>query len=176
METLTRHLRRWLPDHLSLTLQVSGKGGLTVAEDDTRSGVPDQTKAVLDATPGGPALLAWMGGIPDFGDAEVVALTLDRSGPSLLRLAIEMGVRGRRESALVSFVLADMIDVRLEGFSRQNVIGGLRLRWASDRPVHPTHIGVGLGLGDIEIDLDPCFGAFGAIRASIAEIVIEHVS
>ncbi|KQP52128.1 hypothetical protein [Methylobacterium sp. Leaf106] len=133
---------------------------------------PDQTSAVIEATPGGAALLAWMGGSPNFGDAELVALTLDCSGRNLLKLDVETRARGRREYARVTLVLTDMIDVSLAGFSRQNVIGGLRLRWATDRPVHPTHSCTGLGLGDIEIDLKPCFGAFGAIRASLDAIEV----
>ncbi len=68
-----------------------------------------------------------------------------------------------------------MIDVHLDGFSRQNVIGGLRLRRGQDREVHPSLLGQGLVLGEVEIELVPCAGAFGSIRCTIAKIAISPV-
>jgi hypothetical protein len=68
-----------------------------------------------------------------------------------------------------------MIDLHIEGFSRQNVIGGLNLRRARDQSVHRSLIGIGLARGEVEIELEPCAGAFGFIRCAIEKIAITPV-
>jgi hypothetical protein len=40
---------------------------------------------------------------------------------------------------------------------------------------HPSLYGIGLALGDHEIILEPCAGAFGFIRCSIEMIIISPV-
>jgi hypothetical protein len=60
--------------------------------------------------------------------------------------------------------LEGVMDLQLDGFSGQNVVGGLILRYATDRgrsgyypmPEDPR---------DIEIELIPCYGLDGFIRA-----------
>lgn len=130
-----------------------------------------ETAAILRTIPGGNALLAWFRGAPEFGDAEVIELRLERAGDSLLRLAL--AGRDGRPSVACTFHLRDMIDVALEGFSHQNVIGGLHLRRAARGDVHPTLRGVGLMHADHEIELEPCAGAFGVIRATVESVTLS---
>ena len=127
--------------------------------------------ASLADIPGGRDLVDWFKGAPEFGDAEIVSLLLDREGPSRLRIALN--VRGR--CAIVTIEMAAWIDVDVRGFSRQNVIDGLTLRRADEREVEPWELGVGCEPGEWLIELGPCFGAYGSIRANIVRIVIEPV-
>jgi hypothetical protein len=137
----------------------------------------EETISILNEIPGGREVVAWFGGRPEFGDAEVVELRLVRKGRSRLRLAAMVGEGGQHEGppgkyAAFDFSLHDMIDIHLDGFSHQNVIAGLRLRRAPDRAMHPSLSGYGLVPGEVEIELGPCAGAFGTIRCTIAEIAI----
>lgn len=124
----------------------------------------------LAAIPGGSNLIDWFEGEPEFGDAEIVSLLLNRRGPSTLRIALDRCGK----SAIFAFELAAWIDADMRGFSHQNVIGGLRLRRAEDREIQPWEIGVGCQPGKWLIELEPCFGAYGMIRADIVQIVIER--
>ncbi|WP_158813762.1 hypothetical protein [Methylocapsa sp. S129] len=140
----------------------------------------EETLAILKEIPGGPEVIAWFGGSLEFGDAEVLELRLVRKGLSTLRLAAMTSESGKYKGpsfkhAVLDFTLRDMIDVHLDGFGRQNVIGGLTLRRAKDEALHPSLIGIGLVRGDVEIELQPCAGAFGMIRCSIEKIAITPV-
>jgi hypothetical protein len=128
----------------------------------------NELAAALSEIPGGREVIDWFGDITDFGDSEVIRLTLDRQGPSQLVIALDWPTK----SAIVTFELSAWIDVTLRGFSHQNVIGGLRLRRPEDREVDLWEQGVGLEPGEWMIELSPCFGACGKIRANIARIVI----
>jgi hypothetical protein len=141
----------------------------------------EETISILNEIPGGREVVAWFGGRPDFGDAEMLELRLVRQGPSRLRLAAMVGEGGKHQGppgkhAVLDFSLHDMIDIHLNGFSRQNVIGGLRLRRAPDRAMHPSLSGYGLVPGEVEIEVAPCAGAFGTIRCTIAKIAIMPVA
>jgi hypothetical protein len=136
-----------------------------------------ETLEILEKLPGGRELLVWFGGIPNFGDGELLSLSLDRSAVSVLRvLATRRGANGDLERAVISFHLSDMIDVAIEGFSHQNVIGDLKLRHARDKETHPSLLGIGVVAPKLEIELEPCAGAFGTIRANIVNICVEAVS
>ena len=119
---------------------------------------------MLAAVPGGREVLDWFGGTPEFHDAELDVPFLSRVGGEL-RLLLPNGA--------VTFLLGDWIDVSLRGFSRQIVIGGLRLRRAGERDIVPWELGVGIVPGDIEIELEPCFGAYGSIRARLMSVVVD---
>jgi hypothetical protein len=125
----------------------------------------------LSDIPGGRDLIDWFKGEPEFGDAEIVSLILNRPGPSALRIALNR----HGKSAIFAFELAGWIDADVRGFSHQNVIGGLKLRRAEGREVQPWELGVGCQPGEWSIELEPCFGAYGTICANIARIVIERV-
>jgi hypothetical protein len=127
---------------------------------------------IYEKIPGGPELLAWFGGEPSFHDAEIISLSLNRTGISVLEVcgwlttgAVDAdGYLVLEKHAVVTFSVEGIIDLRLDGFSRQNVIYGLVLRRAKDRgranyyaaPAEPE---------DIEIELLPCYGLAGFIRA-----------
>jgi hypothetical protein len=139
-----------------------------------------ETISILDKIPGGPEVIAWFGGYPEFGDAEILEVRLVRKGPSSLRLATMVSEGGKYKGppfkhAVFDFSLRDMIDVHLDGFGHQNVIGGLALRGARDQAVHPSLLGIGLVPGEVEIELGPCAGAFGTIRCTIERIAITRV-
>jgi len=75
--------------------------------------------------------------------------------------------------ALVTFTLNGIMDLQLCGFSRQNVIGGLVLRRAPDRPDRRNYLTLEPHPADIEIELEPCFGLDGLVRARSVSIAFE---
>jgi hypothetical protein len=137
-----------------------------------------ETIEVLKVVPGGMELLAWFGGEPTFGDGEILELSLNFCGPSRLRVVAFRSAGHGTDSenwprAIVTFDLADMIDVSIEGFAQPNINGGLQLRWAREKNYHPSLLGIGMSTADHEIELEPCAGAFGTIRASIIGVSFE---
>ena len=70
----------------------------------------------------------------------------------------------------MTFQLDGIMDVQLTGFSRQNVIYGLTLRRAPDRPKRRNYLTLDPQPDDIEIELEPCFGLDGLIRARSVSI------
>jgi hypothetical protein len=154
-----------------------------MADDKTEFSALEHTIAVLDEIPGGAEVIEWFGGRPSFRDAEVLDLRLAREGPSVLRVSARSsdrhgGAGPARKDAIFTFVLRDMIDVHLDGFGHQNVIGGLALRRnpVEVEEVHRSLVGIGLVLGDHEIALAPCAGAFGIIRCTIESISMTAVN
>nr|WP_244435194.1 hypothetical protein [Methylobacterium sp. B34] len=134
-----------------------------------RDQAQQQLAAALADIPGGRDLVEWFEGAPEFGDAEIVSLLLDRRGQSALHVALT----SHAKSAIFVFELTDWIDADVRGFSHQNVIGGMKLRRVVEREIQPWERGVGCQPGEWLIELAPCFGAYGSIRANIARIVIE---
>lgn len=137
-----------------------------------------ETIRVLESIPGGRGLLDWFGGYPSFHDAELLRLDLDRRGASL-----SMSLPGRRDGSprpdlIVTFAFKalDTIDLSLEGFNHQNVMSDMALSFASSTEPHPTLVGTGVGAGDIEFEIEPCFGAFGKLRASVEKITTTPVA
>ena len=122
--------------------------------------------------PGGSDLIAWFGHVPSFHDAEIVQLSLHRRAPSILsihawNMTREVDDRGYfvlDRHAVVTFALEDILDLQLDGFSHQNVIFGLRLRRAPERPDRRPFYWLDPSPNDYEIELEPCFGLDGKIR------------
>jgi hypothetical protein len=142
----------------------------------------EHTVAILEEVPGGAEAIAWFSGRPHFGDAEILELRLLRKGPSMLRVAAKAGAGPNGagppfKHAVFAFILSDMVDVHLDGFGHQNVIGGLTLRRnpIEAEEVHGSLVGIGLALGEHEIVLEPCAGAFGSIRCTIASVEVAPV-
>jgi hypothetical protein len=140
----------------------------------TMAGTTSIEAELWSSLAGGNEVLAWFGGVPDFHDAEIVSLHLDRGGPS--RLAVYFfrlqQAAGRPENvleptgdAIVTFELDDIVDLNLDGFGRQNVVYGLRLRRAVDDPTRAPYYAVDPAPSDYEIELEPCYGLSGTIRA-----------
>jgi hypothetical protein len=135
-----------------------------------------QTAATLSGIPGGHEFMTWYAehfeqaassGV-SFHDCEVIDLHLSRSGPSSLTISLVYA-----EPATVRYLLTDWIDVHIDGFSQQNVLGDMTLRSAGERDVAGWELGVGLQPGELELVLEPCFGANGRIRATIASIELR---
>jgi len=62
----------------------------------------------------------------------------------------------------------------VSGFSQQNVISGLIIRRAGERDIAIWEIGVGCKPGEHEIELEPCFGAYGIIRATLVKARLQR--
>jgi Immunity protein 50 len=132
----------------------------------------NEVETIYARIPGGPDLLAWFGHVPDFHDAEVVSFNLRRRAPSMLSIHAwnrtnEVDSRGhlvRDRHAVVTFALEDIMDLQLKGFSHQNVISGLQLRRAPERPDRRPFYGLDPSPNDYEIELEPRFGLDGIIR------------
>ena len=129
-----------------------------------------------DETAGGAELVRWFGQVPTFHDAEILSLNLRRKGQSTLCLhgwigTGEVGQDGYYvldRHAIVTFMLTEVVDMKLDGFSHQNVIGGLALRRAPDRA---DRYGYSSPLPqDIEVELEFCYGLHGFIRARSVSI------
>ena len=65
------------------------------------------------------------------------------------------------------------MDLQLDGFSVQNVIGGLVLRRARERPERRGYLALDPLPQDIEIELEPCYGLDGFIRARSVATTFE---
>jgi hypothetical protein len=135
--------------------------------------------SIYAEVPGGLELLAYFGRTPAFGDAEILALCLDRDGTSTLRVHGWVVVdrageaKARERHAVVTFALDGIMDLKLDGFSVQNVIGGLTLRRAPDRPERRAYLALAPSPQDIEIELEPCYGLDGRIRARSVAITFQ---
>ncbi|UGX90344.1 immunity 50 family protein [Bradyrhizobium barranii subsp. barranii] len=137
--------------------------------------------SIYDTVPGGADLMRWFGQVPSFHDAEILGLHLRRKVQSVLRLHawINTGEVGRDgyfvlgRHAIVTFTLSEVMDLQLDGFGIQNVIGGLALRRAPDRPERRGYLAIDPLPQDIEMELEPCNGLSGLIRARAVSITFE---
>lgn len=132
---------------------------------------------IYDTIAGGPELLAWFGEVPTFHDAEIISLSLTRQGRSELKIhgwimtdkADPDGYIVLDKHAVVTFSLEDVMDLQLDSFSPQNVINALVLGRARERGRGAYHA-IPAEPDDIEIELLPCYGLNGFIRAKKVEI------
>lgn len=116
--------------------------------------------------PGAAELFGWFGFWPNFHDGEVLSLHLDRAGPSRIRVHTwerinELDSRRYyvlRKHAVVTFVLEDIRELELNGFSCQNVVSSIAL--AKDP-------------NGYKLELWPCYGICGTITAGSARIELE---
>lgn len=132
---------------------------------------------IYDEIAGGRELLSFFGTTPSFHDAEIIGLALNRNGESLLQVH-GWTVSDRRnpdgssildKEAMVGFMFSDITDLSLAGFSQQNVIAGLTLQRAVDRG-RTDFLRHSDSPGDIEVELRPCYGLEGFIRARSVRI------
>lgn len=111
----------------------------------------------IESIPGAQDLHNWFGYWPDFHDAEIIRLHLNRSGPSSLvvhtwRTTKRINSKGYNElekHVMVEFVLNGITDVALEDFSNQNVISSLTVK--------RTEAGFALIMA-------PCYGLSGSVE------------
>jgi hypothetical protein len=119
--------------------------------------------------PGAADVIAWFGHWPTFHDAEVLSITLDRSGGS--RVAIhafemtpEVDTRGRyvlTKHAVVTFFLEGFPqsqNIRVELFNQQNVLSSASVNKIT---------------GGYELVLEGCHGADGSIYSERMSVELE---
>jgi hypothetical protein len=116
--------------------------------------VPTEIKDIHGAS----ELHDWFGYWPDFHDAEIISLQLNRKGISSLRVHAwdttkEVDEKGHYVMAkhiVVEFIFENISELALNGFSQQNVISGLDIE----------KIGPGF-----RVTLGECYGLAGSIEA-----------
>lgn len=127
--------------------------------------------SVYESIHGGSDLLKWFGKVPSFHDAEIISLTLDHAGPSRLVLHGWVMMKGPdgylvlEKSAIVTFVLEEIADLQLQGFTRQNVIDELCLSRTTPASGFSGHNPQADSQDIFEILLEHCYGLSGYIRA-----------
>jgi hypothetical protein len=120
---------------------------------------------------GGKELVAFFGHDPMFHDGEIIQVLLNRRAASTISIHI-WGVDNVDpvRHAVVTLTLTDILDLQLENFSPQNVIGDLIIRPLKDlaerRPDYPRK----QLPDDIEIELVPIYGLHGFIRAAAVSL------
>lgn len=130
-----------------------------------RTSITESTEEITGSIDGAQAVLDWFGCWPSFHDAEIVELHLSRRGPSRLRIlnwrvnwqVVEDGYYRREKEAVVTFVFDRITDLKLEDFSQQNVIFGLRIEKSE---------------GGIRLILAPCYGISGFIEAAAVSVEV----
>jgi hypothetical protein len=89
----------------------------------------------LEGVKGAQELLDWFGYWPNFHDAEVTSVQLNRAGTSSLAVHVwqttdrvdAQGYFARQKHAVVSFLLSGISELELAEFNHQNVLGSLNL-------------------------------------------------
>lgn len=141
----------------------------------------EQHASIYHEVPGGAELLSWFGRVPSFHDAEILSLDLRRGWPIALRLRSwiitdkvgENGLIVLDRHAVVTFTFNEIVDLKLDRFSAQNVIARLILHRAPDRPERRDFLVLAPSTQDIEIELEPCDGLFGLIRARSVAVTFQ---
>ncbi len=117
--------------------------------------------------------VSWCGGWPSFHDSEILKLELNRCARSYLSIHVFGGpkptIGPRADTRLaspptdvvVTFVLEEIDDLDLAGFSSKNVIFGRYLEKESDM---------------VRISMDPCFGMAGTISAQNVAIEFSPIT
>jgi hypothetical protein len=116
--------------------------------------------------PGADSVVEWFGYWPTFHDAEVIAIALNRTGPSSVVLhAFEMtsqvdpqGFYVLSKHATVTFSFEGFEFVRIVGFNAQNVLSSL---WITRIPE------------GFELNLEEAHGVSGIIKATSMQVRIE---
>ncbi len=119
----------------------------------------------VEEIPGAKELHEWFGYWPDFHDAEIVSLHLNRKGSSSLRVHIwettkevdKDGYNVMAKHLVVEFILETVFELSLNGFSGQNVISGLDIEKADS---------------GFRLTLGACYGLAGTVEAERLSIGI----
>jgi hypothetical protein len=120
--------------------------------------------------PGADAVVDWFGYWPTFHDAEVLAITINRSGPSTVvvytfDMTEEVDPQGfyvLAKHAIVTFAFEGFLpgydSTRIMDPNHQNVLSSL---WITKIP------------DGFELNLEECYGVSGVIRAARMEVKLE---
>ena len=121
-------------------------------------------RAALEALPGGRELIAYFGFTPSFHDAEIVRLDLQRGRPSLI--SVETWKVDSSDRSVVDITIGGIVDLMLEGFSAQNVVGEISFELPA--PPREERINMYFPSGrldeEVEIGLSDIYGISGFIR------------
>lgn len=112
----------------------------------------------IEEMPGAVDLYEWFGYWPEFHDAEILSLHLNRTGISQIRLHTwemtseidDHGFYVLRKHVIIEFTFENIRGVDLAGFNHQNVI--------SELAISRTNSG-------FRVDLGACYGLAGSIIA-----------
>jgi hypothetical protein len=146
----------------AITKMALGGGGL---EENYWERWTVRQRLALEALPGGRELMALFGGVPSFHDAEIIRLDLRRLAPSTIELYYPMTLGGVGPF-IVEINIGTVVDLQLDGFSRQNVVGDIAFVYPA--PVRPnrerTYSPTNRESDEVEIVIAPCYGLDGYIR------------
>ena len=128
--------------------------------------MPETRPDWLADVDGADALFDWFGYWPDFHDAEILRVDLDRTGRSTVSIKTwettsgvnAQGYNIQRKHVVVHFLLRGISDLELTGFSVQNVISGLEISRSQD---------------GFSLELGPCYGLAGSLTAERLWIQIQ---
>jgi hypothetical protein len=117
----------------------------------------------LQTIEGAQGLFDWFGYWPVFHDSEVISLRLNRASPSSLVIHTwemtkeidEQNFYVLAKHVVVEFVLDEVSELDLSGFSHQNVLSSV--------VIEKTDTG-------FRLDLGPCYGLAGTIEAKTVSI------
>lgn len=133
----------------------------------------ERQRSALEAMPGGRELIAHFGFVPSFHDAEIIKLDLQRRGPSTIALQY-WKTSPDADSCIVEIVMGQVVDVVLDGFSQQNVVGDVC--FLIPAPVRPDrerlYFPTTRRENEIEIVISPCYGLEGFIRCLDVSFVV----
>ncbi|OBZ96160.1 hypothetical protein ADU59_07300 [Pararhizobium polonicum] len=115
------------------------------------------------AIPGGEALIAYFGHVPFFHDGEITQVVLNRRSTSTI--SIHIWGMDPVKHAVVTLLIDDIIDLELENFSPQNVIGDLIIRPLPERDDRRDYYPRSQTESDVEIVFVPIYGLAGVLRA-----------
>ena len=140
-----------------------------------------ELEAIYRNIAGGAELLDYLGKVPSFHDGEIISLELHRNAPSYLRVhGFAVNVSGSKmdwknaKHAIVTFELQQIVDLQLDGFSHQNVIGSLIIERKPSPFERVNYVGKEDAAAlDFELTLEPCFGLDGRIRCKGISITFE---
>lgn len=123
----------------------------------------DQRAALLAIT-GGEQVLDHFGFTPSFHDAEILRIDLQRGRASLI--TVHMWKADPSEPSIVDVTIGEVLDLMLEGFSIQNVIGEMSFRRPAPARFERLHQYFPSGRPDqeVEIGMTGIYGIEGFIR------------
>lgn len=130
--------------------------------------VKESVEWIIANIPGAEEVRNWFGYWPDFHDAEIISLELNRNKASTLSVFF-CNTDGQRvtpegyfyqdKHVVVHFEMEGITDLQLSEFNHQNVISELILKKIEE---------------GVEILMDGCYGMFGTITAESVKIAMTQ--
>ncbi len=123
-------------------------------------------ESISEQIPGADAITAWFGYWPDFHDAEILELHLNRFGSSWIKIYAwnttkrtdDKGYFITEKHAVVTFFFDKVSDLQFADFSSQNVIGGLTISRCDN---------------ELRLSMSPCYGLSGFLQGIISKVELS---